>query len=183
MYSNKTLLFLGEQGFSGALIHRELSDQASVLSPELSRDRPLAEQLVANSSALKPGDLVFNALGPFIDSYLPVLEFCLARRLHYFDICGEWQVFEAMQQWDSRAVEAGCMILPGLGFDVVASEGLVGHVPRRLPDASRLHIGLAGLGLISRGLCQNPRSLMGEAAAPAASGQAGVGTTNPRRAI
>lgn len=162
MYSTKTLLFLGKKGFSGELIHGELSDRSSVLAPEVSRDRPLAEQLIANSSALKPGDLVFNALGPFIDSYLPVLEFCLARGLHYFDICGEWQVFEAMQQWDYRAVEAGCMILPGIGFDVVASDCLVGHVHRRLPDVSRLQIGISGLGLISRGSARTLRSLMGE---------------------
>ena len=54
------------------------------------------------------------------------------------------------------------MLLPGIGFDVIASDCLAAHVYERLPDASRLQIGISGLELISRGSARTMTGLLGE---------------------
>lgn len=162
MSQGKTLLFLGAQGYSGRLIYEGLSSTANVIAPKLSHDFSIAEQLAKYSPMLKPGDFVLNCLGPFQNSYLPVIEFCLSQGTHYFDINAEWQVFEAIQRLGSRAERAEIMLLPGIGFDVVASDCLVGHVCQRFTGASRIQIGISGLELLSRGSAKTLSQLMGE---------------------
>jgi short subunit dehydrogenase-like uncharacterized protein len=41
--------------------------------------------------------------------------------------------------------------MPGVGFDVVPTDCLAAHVARKLPHAHRLHLGISGLRLVSRG--------------------------------
>jgi short subunit dehydrogenase-like uncharacterized protein len=43
------------------------------------------------------------------------------------------------------------MIMPAVGFDVVATDCLAMHVARRLPNAVRLSIAVTNLRLVSRG--------------------------------
>lgn len=162
MHRNKTLLILGAEGYSGQLIARALSGPLTVVTPQISRGKTIADQLTDYASLLEPGDLVLNCLGPFQYTFLDVLEFCLANAVHYFDICAEWQVFEAMQGLSARAEGAGSMLLPGIGFDVVASDCLLGHVYKRCPDATRVQIGISGLELISRGSARTMADLIGE---------------------
>ncbi|MDB3922998.1 saccharopine dehydrogenase NADP-binding domain-containing protein [Luminiphilus sp.] len=162
MLKDKTFLFLGAQGYSGQLIYDGIKGRSNIVAPTLSRGQPLAEQLVGYAPLLKPGDLVLNCLGPFQSSYLSVIEFCLAHGLHYFDINAQWQVFEAIRQLGPQAERAQCMLLPGIGFDVVASDCLIGHVGRRCSDISRLQIGISGLELISRGSAKTLTELIGE---------------------
>ncbi len=159
---DRTLLFLGSQGYSGRLIKEALPGTIRTLAPKLLRDRPIAEQLLPFAEHLKRDDLVLNCLGPFKDTYRPVAEFCLEVGAHYLDINAEWQVFEELQQLNARAKEAGVMLLPGVGFDVLASDCLSAQVNSTLPDATHLQIGIAGLELISRGSARTMTSLVGE---------------------
>lgn len=80
-----------------------------------------------------------------------MVESCLRTRTHYLDITGEIAVFEALAAQDGEAKAAGIMLLPGAGFDVVPSDCLAAHLKARLPSATRLILGLRGLGRTSRG--------------------------------
>jgi short subunit dehydrogenase-like uncharacterized protein len=101
--------------------------------------------------ALEGRAALLNCAGPFAHTWRPLVEACLDTGTHYLDLCGEWAVFEALAELDGRARARGVMLLPGVGFDVVASDGLAAHVARRLPGARRLQLGIAGLELVSRG--------------------------------
>ena len=78
-------------------------------------------------------------------------EACLRRGVHYLDVTGEIAVFEMMARMDQRAREAGVMLLPGVGFDVVPSDCLALHLKERLPTATRLALGFQVRGGMSRG--------------------------------
>ena len=71
--------------------------------------------------------------------------------VHYCDITGEIDVFEALAAWSARARDAGVMLLPGAGFDVVPSDCLAAHVAAQLPGAARLRLSIGGLSKASRG--------------------------------
>jgi short subunit dehydrogenase-like uncharacterized protein len=155
---------LGRAGYKGGLIQDSLSRcrGLKVHSPQISARAALGGQLHSLRAVLKPGDLVMNCLGPFHDTYLSVLELCLAMGAHYLDISAEWRVFEALHDADAQARDSGIMLLPGIGFDVLASDCLAAHVTRRLPNATRLQIGIAGLELLSRGSARTIAKLVGE---------------------
>jgi short subunit dehydrogenase-like uncharacterized protein len=91
-----------------------------------------------------------------------MVEACLETGTHYLDINGEWAVFEALRGLDEEARDRGVMLLPGVGFDVVASDCLAAHVARRLPEATRLQIGISALELVSRGSARTILASSGE---------------------
>jgi short subunit dehydrogenase-like uncharacterized protein len=78
-------------------------------------------------------------------------EACLRAGVHYLDVTGEIEVFEAMATRDGAARAAGVMLLPGVGFDVVPSDCLAAHLGRRLPAATRLTLAFMSNGGLSRG--------------------------------
>ena len=94
---------------------------------------------------------VLHAAGPFSATSAPMAEACIAAGVHYCDITGEIDVFEHLVARDARAKEAGVMLMPGVGFDVVPSDCLAAHVAARLPDAVRLRLSIGGLTHASRG--------------------------------
>jgi len=159
-----SIVLLGHRGFTGHLIDDYLSRSQLFLvhTLDLSRARPTRGQLDALKSRIKRNDLVLNCLGPFRHTFSPVLELCLATGAHYLDICAEWRIFEALHAADAAARDAGIMILPGIGFDIVASDCLAAHVAPRLRTATRLQIGIAGLELVSRGSARTMAELVGE---------------------
>jgi short subunit dehydrogenase-like uncharacterized protein len=95
--------------------------------------------------------LVLNCAGPFAATALPLVEACLQSRAHYLDITGELGVFTALAERDTLARQAGVMLLPGVGFDVVPSDCLAVHLKNRLPSATRLTLAFSGAKHASRG--------------------------------
>jgi short subunit dehydrogenase-like uncharacterized protein len=95
--------------------------------------------------------VVIHCAGPFEFTALPMAEACIATGCHYLDITGEIIVFESIARLDARAREAGVMLMPGSGFDVVPSDCLAAHLKRRLPEATDLQLAFCGLGGISHG--------------------------------
>lgn len=89
--------------------------------------------------------VVLHLAGPFSRTSRPMADACLATGTHYLDITGEIAVMEALAALDKQARAAGVMLLPGTGFDVVPSDCLAAHVAARLPDATALRLGLAGM--------------------------------------
>lgn len=152
-----SLLVYGAGGYTGKPI---LASARRVMDVTAAGRRPAARE-EALTLGLDDGDalrkalsghrVVLNCAGPFAGTWRPLVEACLATGTHYLDINGEWAVFEAIRARDAEARERGIMLLPGIGFDVVASDCVAAHVARQLPDAARLQIGISALELVSRG--------------------------------
>ena len=100
---------------------------------------------------LSGASLVLNCAGPFSRTALPMVEACLRNRVHYLDIAGEVDVFEACAARGAKARAAGVLLLPGVGFDVVPSDCLAAHLKARLPSATHLALGFQARGRTSRG--------------------------------
>ena len=109
------------------------------------------DDATALDGALRETRVVLHAAGPFSRTAAPMAEACLRTGRHYLDITGEIAVFEAMAARDRQAREAGVMLLPGVGFDVVPSDCLAAHLKRRLPSATKLALAFQAVGRPSRG--------------------------------
>src|SRR5262249_45630912 len=90
------------------------------------------------------------AAGPFSATSRPALDACLAGGVHYLDITGEIEVFEACFARRDEAVKRGIAVLPGVGFDVVPSDCLAARLAESLPGAVSLELALGG-GAMSAG--------------------------------
>ncbi len=86
---------------------------------------------------------VLLAAGPFSATSGPVADACIDAGSHYLDITGEIAVFEALHRRGTRAGERGCVLLPGVGFDVVPSDCLAATLGEWLPEADSLELALA----------------------------------------
>jgi len=164
--SMKNFLIYGANGYTGELIAREAARRG--LKPILSgrsqnKVEPLAKELNLTCRTfsledkksleytLKEVDFVIHCAGPFSLTSKPMVEACLRTGKHYLDITGEIAVFEAMARRGEQAKEAGMMIMPGVGFDVVPSDCLALHLKNRLPGATNLMLAFYGMGKISHG--------------------------------
>ena len=164
--SDDAFLVYGALGFTGRLIVQQAL--ARGLRPILAgRDRERLEAFARPNqlewrvaSATDPDALrrmllgvkvLLNAAGPFRQTAQPLAHACLESRVHYLDIGGEYATVELLAGLHSSALERGCMILPSVGFDVVASDCMAAWVAQRLPDARSLWLGITGLNAISRG--------------------------------
>ncbi len=141
-----------ERGFVPILAGRDGGAVLKVASELGFNARSLHLDDVAGlTEALSGIDAVLLTAGPFAETSAPMVEACIRSGTHYLDITGEIDVFEACARLDQRAKQAGIMVLPGCGFDVVASDCLAAHVAGQLPNASRLTIGIKGYKRTSRG--------------------------------
>ena len=105
----------------------------------------------ALASALAGVRVVLLAAGPFTRTARPMVDACLALGIHYLDVTGECTVLESLLERSEAARRRGCTIMPGCGFDIVASDCLARHVANQAPDATRLALGISGLDTRSRG--------------------------------
>ena len=161
-----SLLLYGATGYTGGLIARLASSYG--LQPILAaRDgatlAPIARSLDLEHrafglvdaarlrAALDDVSVVLHCAGPFSRTSAPMASACIARGVHYLDVTGELEVFDALAARGQEAARAGVMLLPGAGFDVVATDCLAAHLKRRLPSATRLILGISGTGRLSRG--------------------------------
>jgi short subunit dehydrogenase-like uncharacterized protein len=161
-----TFLIYGANGYTGELITRYavergmkpiLAGRNAVKIEELAKKDHLdyrifsLDETTRMDAALQEVDVVLHCAGPFSLTSRPMVEACLRNRKHYTDITGEIAVFEEMAGLDKKAEEAGLMIMPGVGFDVVPSDCLARHLKDRLPTASYLSLAFYGTGKLSHG--------------------------------
>lgn len=152
----ETWLIYGAYGYSGELIAREAASQG--MSPILAgrneaKLAALAGELGLQHRAfglddpaevarqLEGVDLVLHCAGPFSATAPPMIEACITAGAHYLDITGEIAVFEHAfaQHW--LANEAGVVLCPGVGFDVIPTDCVAAHLAEALPDATHLTLG------------------------------------------
>ena len=167
----KNFLIYGSYGYTGQLIVEHALKQG--LRPILAgrnekKLRAQAEQTSLDcrifalsdtgklDSALLEVDAVLHCAGPFVHTYRAMAEACLRTQRHYVDISGEIPGFEGLARLDAQAKQAGIMLLPGAGFDVVPSDCLAAHLKQRLPSAKQFRLFVRGVGAgVSRGTAKS----------------------------
>ena len=167
----KKILVYGSYGYTGQLIveravkeglalilagrdEKQLRAQAEKFGLEY---RAFAlENTAALDSALQEVDAVLHCAGPFVLTFRQMAEACIRNKKHYVDISGEIEGFEALALMDNDAKQAGVMLLPGGGFDVVPSDCLIAYAASRLPNATSLELYIKSIGSgISRGTARS----------------------------
>jgi len=160
------ILIYGANGYTGELITRFAAERG--MRPILAGRNEKAIRKIAEKHSLEhrifaldeteklDGTLqevkmVLHCAGPFSLTSKPMVEACLRTKRHYTDITGEIAVFEASARLDEKAKDAGIMLMPGVGFDVVPSDCLARHLKDRLPSATHLTLAFYGIGRISHG--------------------------------
>lgn len=163
---DKKFLIYGAYGYTGRLVVRYALERG--LRPILAGRNAETLRVLADETGLEHRafaldnvdevarnlegiSAVAHCAGPFSRTALPMAEGCLAAGAHYIDITGEIEVFETLAAMDARAKEAGVMLLPGAGFDVVPSDCLAMHLKGRLPSAARLVLAFYSKGKPSHG--------------------------------
>ena len=166
MTQDRPWLLYGAYGYTGALIAREAAKTGIPLLLAGRREAPLkalAEPLhvpwqcvslddrARLVAALESCAGVLNCAGPFERTAEPMIDACLAARRPYLDTTGEIAVFEYAHGRTGEAREAGVVLCPGIGFDVVPTDCLAAHLKQALPSAQRLALGFDALQRISPG--------------------------------
>lgn len=149
-------MIYGANGYSGELIAREARQRGMkpvLAGRSVERIAPLAQELdcehgafaladaAATAKALTGMTLVLNCAGPFSATAAPLADACLKARVHYLDITGEIEVFEALHARDVEAKAVGVVLCPGVGFDVIPTDCLAMALKIVLPDATHLALG------------------------------------------
>lgn len=156
MKNSSLVVVYGSYGYTGSLIVklcRQKNIQVMLAGRNKESLRKQSEEsgypnqvvessdMVGLKKLLGPAALVIHCGGPFRHTASFMSEACIATKTHYTDITGEYQVFESMAALDAQAKNAGIMIMPGTGFDVVPSDCLAAHLKKRLPSATHLQLG------------------------------------------
>ena len=159
-------LLYGANGYTGELIARRAvaagerpvlagrsAESVGRLAAELGLDQRVfaLDAAAAVDRGLAGMKAVLHCAGPFARTAAPMADGCLRAGVHYLDITGEIEVFEGMAARNAAALRAGVTVLPGVGFDVVPSDGLAAHLHQRLPSATHLALGFQGSARLSRG--------------------------------
>ena len=176
-----SFLLYGANGYTGELIARHAAQYD--LRPILAGRReealkPLAARLnypykvfeVTDSdallAALREVRLVVNAAGPFQFTAKPIIDACLQTGTNYLDVNGDIAVFEMIRQMDAAAKQAGIMLLPGSGFDVVPTDCTALLLKKLLPDAIKLKLAFANIsGGLSHGTAATMVNKLGQGGA------------------
>lgn len=169
-----TPLIYGAYGYTGELVAREAikADLEPILAGR--REQPLQElaaelgvtyrvsDLENLQSELSDIEVLLHCAGPFVDTYQAAVEACLASNTHYLDITGETPALAGIEEYDEAASDAGVMLLPGAGFEVVPSDCLAARLAERLPEATQLTFAFSGQDIISPGTARTAGRLLGE---------------------
>ena len=181
LMADNSFLLYGANGYTGELIARYAVKYD--LHPVLAgRRKDAIESLAAKlnqpynvfdvndtdalSASLKGVKLIINAAGPFQFTARQIINACLKTSTHYLDINGDIQVFEFIREYDDAAKQAGIMIMPGGGFDVVPTDCTALLLKKLLPDAIDLKLAFAARGgRLSHGTATTMVNKLGEAGA------------------
>jgi short subunit dehydrogenase-like uncharacterized protein len=164
--AKENVLIYGANGYTGRLI-TELAVLKGMKPVIAGRNKEEIEELAKKYSLeylvftledkdqlaalLDPFVMVVHCAGPFFITAKPMIKACLKAQTHYLDITGEIEVFEYAASKNKDAKEAGILIMPGVGFDVVPSDCLAAHLSAKLPGATHLELAFKGSGGLSKG--------------------------------
>jgi saccharopine dehydrogenase (NAD+, L-lysine-forming) len=140
------------RGHSPVLAGRS-AEKVIPLAEELGCDYAVVDLLDAKglASALADVDVVAHCAGPFSATASRMASACLAARTHYVDITGEIEVFESIYARSGEAAEAGIVLLPGSGFDVVPTDCVAAALREAMPEAVALDLAFRASGRVGPG--------------------------------
>ena len=157
----KDILIYGANGYTGQLIVEEcklLNLDFDVAGRNEAALRSLADKYNTSYKVFDLADenavaeqingykVVIHSAGPFIHTAKSMMNACLKSKVHYLDITGEIPVFELGAKLDNKAKDAGIVILPGCGFDVVPTDCMAACLHAQLPAATHLQLAFATYG-------------------------------------
>ncbi|GAA2507165.1 trans-acting enoyl reductase family protein [Streptomyces thermolineatus] len=161
-----TWLLYGANGYTGTLVARRAvargerpvlagrsAGPVSRLAAELGLEHRVFDLTDprAAEAGLAGVEAVAHCAGPFSATAAPMVRACLATGVHYLDVTGEIEVFEQLHAMSEQARDAGVVLLPGAGFDVVPTDCLALLLARALPGADRLDLAFLPGGGMSPG--------------------------------
>ena len=144
-------LIYGCNGYTGKLISEHAAtlglipilagrDAAKVesLAKELSLpfrvfDLNEEQKVIQNIGDVK---VVLHCAGPFKFTSKVMAAACIKAKTHYLDITGEFDVFENLFAMGNEAKDAGVLLMPGVGFDVVPTDCLALYLKNKLAGAA-----------------------------------------------
>ncbi|MFJ7792588.1 saccharopine dehydrogenase family protein [Pseudomonas sp. NPDC096950] len=168
----KTLMIYGATGYTGRMAAEHAKAQGlDVVIAGRNADRlaSLATQLDvpyrvfnADASADLTGiGVLLNFAGPFAQTAGPLINACIKAGVDYLDITAEINVYRLAERLGGQAAEAGVMLLPGVGWDVVPTDCLAMHVARRVQNPQSLKVALQVPGSMSRGSAMSVGEIIG----------------------
>ena len=174
--SGDRLLVYGATGYTGGLL-AALAKERGLAPIVAGRSRAKLEALAARLGAearvasvddpaalaemLRGVACVISSAGPFSKTARQMFEACLEAKAHYLDVTGEVDVFALAESYGERAKQAGVMLLPGIGFDVVPSDCLAAHVAARVGAPRSVRIALAAGGTPTQGTAKTALEAIG----------------------
>ncbi|WP_110640546.1 saccharopine dehydrogenase NADP-binding domain-containing protein [Salinicola sp. CPA57] len=172
----KKLLIYGATGYTGRMAAAHAKTWGldfEIAGRNQQRLAPLAEQLgvplrvfeaeadAGAAQALAGIDVLLNVAGPFAKTAEPLMRACLEAGVDYLDITAEINVYRLAERLGDEAVEAGVMLLPGVGWDVVPTDCLAVHVAQRVHEPQSLRVALQVPGSMSRGSAMSVSEIIG----------------------
>jgi saccharopine dehydrogenase (NAD+, L-lysine-forming) len=176
---NGRILLYGATGYTGEQLAAVLADDGHDLvlaGRNPAKLAPMAERLglpwrafgledaEAIDAALSDASVVLHAAGPFVETALPMMSACLRTGVHYLDLAGEWPVFVQAMELGQVARDAGVMMMPGVGFTLVATDCLLALAKAQAPGAVRLRLAVSRPAVITRGTVASSAGLAGPSA-------------------
>ena len=158
-------MIYGAYGYTGELIThyaKRMGYTPILAGRNAQKTHELAERvsLEARVFALNPDeiqkhlvdiDLVVHCAGPFEITAEPMIKGCIATGTHYLDITGELSVFELAHSLRKEAEQAGIVVCPGVGFDVIPTDCIAARLKSQMPNATHLRLGFDSRSRMSRG--------------------------------
>jgi len=150
-------IVLGGAGDIGCVVTKDLAaavgcDEVCIGDIDLEKARSLATQLGSNVTArsvdindaagliatLKDYDVAVNCVGPFYKNGSKVLEACMQAKVHYVDVCDDYDAAELLLGFDGQCRQAGitAIICQGASPGITNMMGLLGA--RRM-EAEAIH--------------------------------------------
>lgn len=165
-------LLYGATGYTGRLLAADLRQQGFDLVLA-GRDGPAVERLAASlalpfrvftltdnfDDALSDIAVVVHAAGPFGVTAAPMMAGCIRTGTHYLDVTGEWPVFQDATERSAAAAARGTMLMPGVGFAIVASDCLLALAARALPEVRILRLATSRAAMLARGSVRSAAGL------------------------
>ncbi|MCC0807639.1 hypothetical protein FPV16_15605 [Methylobacterium sp. W2] len=105
----------------------------------------------AAHAALHDVGVLLNTAGPFMRTAEPLMQACIAARVHYLDIAAELDSYQLAEKLDQAATAADVMLLPGSGGSVAMLGSLAAHAVKRVAKPRSLSIAMHVAGGFSRG--------------------------------
>lgn len=156
---NHRILIYGANGYTGKLITQEAKTRG--VDVELAGRNKKAIEIISKDTGfpfhicelnentklenlLREFDTVIHCAGPFSETAIPMVEACIKSKTNYLDITGEIWVFEDIMKYHEKAQEAGIVLLPGVGFDVVPTDCLAAYLKDKMPNGNSLELGFVG---------------------------------------